>query len=115
MRDYFFKRRRLFRFSLNFAFELIERNKVIDLRGAAATAHLKIAQNDGALSILREKDKRVARPKLCRVKHIGVDVAWRDNESRHSIFGVLHGDPNCRASAPLANYVRRTSSCRRKM
>ena len=101
MREHFLIRRRLFRFTLHFALELIERNELVDLCGPATTIHLQVAQNDCALSVLLEKNEWVASPKLGRVKHVGIDVACRDDQSG-SILSVLHSSLNCRATESVA-------------
>ena len=87
MRDDLFIRRRLFRFALHFTLELIVGNKFIHLRRPSATTHFEIAQDNCALTVLLEKNKRVARPEFRRVKHVRVDVARRDDESC-SIFSL---------------------------
>ena len=81
MREHFLIGRRLFRRPLHFSLELVERNKFVDLRCSAAATHFQIAQNDCAFSILLEKNERIARPKLGRVKHVRVDVAWSNDEA----------------------------------
>src|SRR5439155_20677470 len=71
--------------ALHFSLELVERNKLVDLGRPSAAIHLEIAQNDCALSILLEKNERIAGPEFRRVKHVRIDVAWRDNEARFVI------------------------------
>src|SRR5439155_22201579 len=81
MRQHFFVWRRFFCFALHFSLELVERNKLVDLGRPSAAIHLEMAQNDCALSILLEKNERIAGPEFRRVKHVRIDVAWRDNEA----------------------------------
>src|SRR5260370_32128961 len=90
MGKHFFIRRRLLRFALHFSLKLVQRNELVDLRRPAAAVHFQIAQNDRALSVLLEKNKRIARPELCRIKHVRVDVAGRDDQSC-SILSFCHG------------------------
>src|SRR5437879_9974939 len=91
MRQHFFVWRRFFCFALHFSLEVVERNKLVDLGRPSAAIHLEIAQNDCALSILLEKNERIARPEFCRVKHVRIDVAWRNNESRF-VIGFRYTD-----------------------
>src|SRR5205809_6679054 len=101
MREHFLIRRRLFRFTLHFPLELIERNKLVDLCRPATTIHLQITQNDCALPVLLEKNEWIASPKLGGVKHVGIDVDRRNDQSC-TIFSCLHDLVNCRATASVA-------------
>ena len=79
MSQNFFVGRRFLAFTLDLALQLVEGEKLVDPRGPAAAIHLQVGQNNCAFPILLEKNERVAGPKLCRVKHVGIDVAWSDD------------------------------------
>ena len=42
------------------------------------------------LSVLFEKNKRIARPEFGRIKHVGIDVARRDDEPSLSVLSRVH-------------------------
>src|ERR1043166_4495400 len=85
MGEHFFIRRRLFRFALHFALELVERDELIRLRLFAPAAHFHVAQDKRALAVLLEKNEWVRREKPRCVKHVRVGFARGYNQARRSI------------------------------
>ena len=82
MRQDFFVGRRLLCLALYFAFELAEHDKLVRLRILLRPIDLQIAQDERALPVLLKKNERIADEDPCRVKHIGIGIAGRDNQTR---------------------------------
>src|SRR5207302_11172938 len=81
MRQNFFIRRRLLRFSLHLALELAEHEEFIRFGLFATAIDFQIAQDQRAFAVALQKNERIGRPKLRRVKHIRVGFAGRDDEA----------------------------------
>src|SRR3981081_3286667 len=81
MREHLLVGRRLFRFSLYFALQFAESNEFIRVRLLAPTIDLQIAQDERALAFLLQKNERVGRPELGRIKHVRILVAGGDDQS----------------------------------
>ena len=67
MRHHFLKGRRLLLGALHFALDLAEGNDFVRLRLLPRPIDLKVAQNDGPLAVLLEKNKRIRHEEPCRV------------------------------------------------
>ena len=81
MRQNFFIRRRLLRFSLHLALELAEHEEFIRFGLFATAIDFQITQDQRAFAVALQKNERIGRPKLRRVKHIRVGFAGRDDEA----------------------------------
>src|SRR4029453_11720170 len=90
MHENFFVRRRLPGFSLHFAFELAEHDKLIGVGLLAASINLQIAQDQRALAVLLQENKWIWRPKLRRVQHVGIDLTRGNNQARCFVFSFAH-------------------------
>src|SRR5207248_10783818 len=89
MRQDFFVGRRLLCLALYFAFELAEHDKLVRLRILLRPIDLQIAQDERALPVLLKKNERIADEDPCRVKHIGIGIAGRDNKRANSGFVAI--------------------------
>src|SRR5205823_14707521 len=92
---------RLFCLALYFAFELAEHDKLVRLRILLRPIDLQIAQDERALPVLLKKNERIADEDPCRVKHIGIGIAGRDNQTRS--FGFCCHFSMLPASASLSS------------
>src|SRR5262245_17651614 len=81
-----FIRRRAFGFSLHFALELAEHDDVIRVGLPWTGIDFQIAQDKRAPAIAFQKDEWIGRPKLRRVKHVGIGVAGGNDEARWFCF-----------------------------
>jgi hypothetical protein len=81
MRHHLLKRRRLLLCALHLALDLAEGNDLVRLRLLARAIDLEVAQNDGPLAVLLEKNEWVRHEEPCRVEHVWVVVARRDDET----------------------------------
>src|SRR5207249_11531727 len=86
----FFVGRRLSGFSLYFAFELAEHDKLVGVGLLAASINLQVAQHERAFAVSLQKNKWIRRPELRRVKHVGIGLAGRNDETRWSCLWFTH-------------------------
>ena len=90
MRKDFFVGRRLFRFSLHFAFEFAKGNEFVRVSLLARTIDFQIAQDQRAFAVSLKKNKRIGRPELRRVQHVGVMLARRYDQAIFSFGFCSH-------------------------
>src|SRR5213080_1194324 len=91
----FFVRWRLLRFPLHFTLQLAEHDEFVRFGLLAPAIDFQIAQDKCALAILLEKNERIGREKLGRVKHVWIGLAGGDDKqggfvvsSTHSVFAL---------------------------
>ena len=77
---------RLFGFSLHFALELAEHDEFIRIGLLATAIDLQIAQDKRASAIAFQKDEWIRRPKIRRIKHVGISVAGGDDKAGRFCF-----------------------------
>ncbi len=82
--------RRLLPCALQFAFELAQRDDLVCLRLFPRAIDLQVAENDGSLAVLLEKNKRVRDKEPRGVKHVGIVLARRDDQASF-VFRFLSG------------------------
>src|SRR4029077_880377 len=90
MRQNFFVGRRFFRFSLYLALDLAEHDKFICVGLLATAIDFQSAQDKRAFAIAFEKDEWIGRPKIRRVKHIGIRLAGGDDEPGRFSLSLAH-------------------------
>jgi hypothetical protein len=81
---------RAFGFSLHFALELAEHDEFIRVGLHSTAIDFQIAQDKRAPAIAFQKDEWIGRPKLRRVKHVGICVAGGDDEAGWFCFLFGH-------------------------
>src|SRR5712692_4413891 len=91
-----FIERRVFGFSLHFAFQLTEHDEFVRVGMLATAIDFQIAQDQRAFAIAFEKDEWIGRPKFRRVKHVGIRVTGGDDEAGWFCFWFAH--PFCYAA-----------------
>src|SRR5207237_8878611 len=76
-------------FVLHFALQFIERNKFVRLGLPATAINLQLAQDQGALAILLEKNERIGREKSRRIQHVSVVFTSCDDQARGFICAYV--------------------------
>ena len=90
----FFVGRRLSGFSLYFAFELAEHDKLVGIGLLAASINLQVAQHERSFAVSLQENKWIRRPEFRRVQHVRIGFARGDDEAGLSIsdFGFRISD-----------------------
>ena len=90
MGQHFLVRRRLFRFPLQLALELAEQYEFISISLLAATIDFQIAQDQCPFAVALKENEWIGRPKLRRVKHVGILLARSDDKACRFSFCFTH-------------------------
>ena len=73
--------RRCFRVALYFMLEFAQHDELVRFRRSLCPIDFQIAQHQRAVAVLLEKNERIPDKNTCRVKHIGIGVARRNDEA----------------------------------
>src|SRR6185503_20820143 len=90
MGQHFFVRRRLFRISLQLALNFAKHYKFIRVSLLAGAIDLQVTQDQCAFAVALKKNEWIGRPKLRRVKHVGILLARSDDEACRFSFCFAH-------------------------
>src|SRR5215471_20037085 len=90
MGQHLFVRRRLFRFPLQLALELAEHYELIRISLLAAAIDFQIAQDQCSFAVTLKKNEWIGRPKLRRIKHVGILLARSDDKACRFTFCFAH-------------------------
>src|SRR6186997_1664308 len=90
MGQHFFVRRRLFRISLQLALDFAKHYKFIRVSLLAGAIDLQITQDQCAFAVALKENEWIGRPKLRRVKHVGILLARCDDEACRFNFWFAH-------------------------
>src|SRR6516165_6357556 len=90
MGQHFLVRRGLFRFPLQLALEIAEHYEFICISLLAAAIDFQIAQDQSPFAVALKENEWIGRPKLRRVKHVGILLACSDDEPCRFGFRFAH-------------------------